>query len=519
MRLPRQGRLVVLVNGAVGVALIAVIAAVSVTRQDARPPSLSEFAPAAGRALHQPHATAGPASPTRPVRPSAVPVAPPVGRPGVPRQLSCWAWPDGSATQTFDPQSPPCVSGWDVARGNGGATAPGVTGTAVRVGVPASTLAAARRYAAFFNSHFQLYGRSLQVVDLGRPDLSSDTGQQAAARAATEQRLFASLVPPVPQAGPAAAPTQYLDATAAARVISVLTAPSSVSSTGLSALAPFVWSYAPALDRLQQAAGGVACELLAGRRAAYSSAHAKDSRRFGIVVPDADHAGGTDLDVQTVVTALADCHSPARLERIDPTSPGAAQAALLRLKVAGVTTVLPYVSSGAAARVLLPAAEEEGFRPEWLLPGTDAAADPSTWAEAPGPQLRGLFGLATWQHDAGITPAVQAAGSGAPDDAVYHAMLVLASGIQTAGPALTPDAFARGLSGASFPDPGAGASPLFQAGVGFDDLDHAMVDDVALAWWQPGSRRFCLAGGGTRWGFASPPANDPGLFSPTRGCG
>jgi hypothetical protein len=517
MSRPRQGRLVVLINSAGGLGLIAVIATISVSRHGAKPPSLTEFAPAGGGSLHSLQASAAPSVPPTAVRPSAQPIARPVGVSGVPRQLACYGWPDGSSTQTFDPQSPPCVSSWDVVRGNGGATATGVTGSTIRVGVPRKALPAARSYASFLNSHFQLYGRSLQMVDLGAQDMRSDTGQQAAAEAAAQQQVFAVLVDPVPGPGPAAAPTQFLDVAAAHHVVSLLSVPSQASSTGLSALSPYAWSYDAGLDRLQQAAGTLVCQQLAGRRASYSGTHSDDNRRFGVLVPDAAHAGGNDLDVQTLLSALDDCHSPAHVERVDPTSPAASRDALLRLKMAGVTSVLPYVTAPTVARVLMPAAEEDGFRPEWVLTGIDAAASDDVWSTAPKTQVRSLFGLASWERPAGLRPAVQAASGGPADESAYHALLELASGIQSAGPTLTPDAFARGLSGTAFPNPGAARRPLFQASVGFDDLDHAMVDDIALAWWQKSG--FCLVGNGTRWGFTGLPANDPGLFSSAKGCG
>jgi len=440
---------------------------------------------------------------------------------GVPRQLACYGWPDGAVTQTFDPQSPPCVSSWDVNRGNGGSTSMGVSGTAIRVGVPRHALAAMRPYVSFVNSHFQLYGRSLQLVDLGSQDLRTDTGQHAAAEAAAQQQLFAALVEPVPGSGPAAVPTQLVDGLASHRVISLLSVPSQASSTSLSALSPYAWSYDAGLDRVQQAAGALVCEVLAGREARFSTSYKNDSRRFGVLLPDAAHAGGNDLDVQTVLSTLGDCHSSAHVERVDPTSPSASRDALLRLKVAGVTTVLPYLTAPTIARTTMPAAEQEGFRPEGVLTGIAASPSDSSWSRAPKAQVRSLFGIASWERSSGLgaRPAVQAASGAAPDEAAYHALLVLASGIQTAGPALTPDAFARTLSGTAFPNPGAGARPLFQASVGFDDLDHAMLDDVALAWWHSGDKRFCLVGNGTRWSFASMPANDPGLFASAKGCG
>jgi hypothetical protein len=233
------------------------------------------------------------------------------------------------------------------------------------------------------------------------------------------------------------------------------------------------------------------------------------------LVPDARHAGGDDFDVQPLQDVLDGCHLEAQLERVDPTSPAAVEDALLRLKVGGVTTVVPYLGAAATARVVLPGAEEQAYRPEWLLPGTDDDPAESSWSTAPAKQLRALAGLASWQR-AVLSPARQVAGGGTADESLYRALLVLASGIQLAGPGLTPDALHSGLSAASFPNPGAGGAPGFQARVGFDDLDHAMVDDVALARWQ--DRGFCLVAGGTRWVLGSLPRSDPGLLDPSKEC-
>ena len=510
----RQGRLVVLLNIAVGVGLIAVIASVSLFRQDARPPSLSEFAPAGGRALTDVRAPRPSVAPPATVRPSPVALPRPVGVAGVPRQLACYGWPDGSQTQSFDPQSPPCVSRWDVARGNGGATSPGVTATAVRVGVDRTALAGLGAYASWFGSHFELYGRSVQLVGMDLSHLATAEEQQAAATAATEQRLFAVVVTPPPTAGPAAFPQQFLDGASAAGIVTLMARTTGASSTALSALSPHAWSYAPGLDVLQQAAGDVACELLAGRRATLSPEESGKQRRFGILAPDAAHAGGDDLDLQTLSAALDGCHSSARVERVDPTSATGAEDALRRLKIAGVTTIVTYLGPDPVARVLMPAAEEEGYRPEWLLSGADDAPAESTWARAPAKQLRALFGLASWQP--GRSPADQVVPGG--DPVAYRSLLMLASGLQLAGPALTPETFEAGLASTAFPNPGAGRGPLHQAFVGFDDRDHAMVDDVALARWRSSDKGFCLVGGGTRWTFGDLPRDDPGLLDPEKEC-
>lgn len=520
MTRPRQGRLVVLINIAVGVGLIALVASVSLFRQEARPPSLSEFAPAGGRALTDLRSPeAAPASPVQ-VRPSAVALPRPAGAAGVPRLLACYGWPDGTETQTFDPQSPACVSRWDVARGNGGATSVGVTGTTVRVGVPSTALAALQPYASWFSSHFQLYGRTLQLVGLDLRDLSSVEGQQAAARSAGEQEVFAVLLPASPGAGPAPLPVQFLDVAAREQVVSLLSVPSTASSTALSALSPYAWSYSPGLDVLQQAAGDVLCELMAGRTATLSPEQAGQQRRFGVIVPDAGSAGGDDLDVQTIEAALDGCHNAPEIERVDPDSPVALGEAMRRLKIAGVTTVVPYLHAEPVARALMPAAEDLGYRPEWVLAGIDADPAEAVWAVAPAEQVRALAGLASWQPSpsAAQRPASRAVPGATPDEAAYRSFLMLASGIQLAGPRLTPASFGTGLSGTAFPNPGAGGAPLFQAAVGFDDRDHGMVDDVALARWQTGRGGFCLVGGGTRWVLGSLPTSDPGLLDPEKEC-
>ena len=483
---PRQGRLVILLNGAVGVAVIAVVASLSLTRGDVAPPSQAELAPAGTRSLQDLETSQAPVVKPTPVRAAAERLAPPAGTVGLPRQLACYGWPDGSTTQTFDPQSPPCISGWDVARGNGGATSVGVTATTIRVGVPRAQLSAYRGYASFFGTHFQLYGRAIQVVGLDETDLVSPEGQQAAAEEAAEQQVFAVLVTPPATSGPAAVPTQLLDVAARQQLITVLTGSSQVSSTRLSALSPYAWSYSAGIDRVQQAAGSLVCQLLAGRKAVHSPEQKSHARRFALLLPDAAHAGGSDLDTGAVESALQGCHSPARVERVDPTSPSAVSEALVRLRRAGVTSLLPYLTARTLAGTVMPAAEQVGFHPEWVLTGIDDASAETDWEAAPDAQVRSLFGLASWSppRASGARPAARAAIGGAVNESAYRGLLVLASGIQLAGPALDPDSFANGLAGAAFPDPGAGTAPLFSPSVGFDDGDHAMVDDVALAWWR-----------------------------------
>jgi hypothetical protein len=71
----------------------------------------------------------------------------------------------------------------------------------------------------------------------------------------------------------------------------------------------------------------------------------------------------------------------------------------------------------------------------------------------------------------------------------YEQLLLVASGIQLAGPHLTPATFQSGLQRATFPDPGVGAPPYYQSGIGYRG-SHFMKTDAAMVWFdnaQPGT--------------------------------
>ena len=352
----------------------------------------------------------------------------------------------------------------------------------------------------------------MQLVPL-ELDLRTAESQRAAAAEAVEQQVFAVLLPERPVLAPT--PNDFFDRASRGEVISIESGTTQTSSTAMSALSPYDWSYQAGLDVLQQSAADLVCEVLAGRRATLSPEQSRRQRHLGVIVADAAHAGGDDFDVQTLADSLQRCHVTPQVQRVDPTSQASMGEAIGRLKAGGVTTVLPYLAASTVAGLAMPQAEAHGYRPEWLLAGVDDDPAESTWSTAPAKQLRALAGLVSWQR-ATLPPARQAAANGVVDQAAYRALLLLASGIQLAGPRLTPDSLNNGLSTAAFPNPGAGGRPLYQARVGFDDLDHAMVDDIALARWR--SSGFCLVDGGVRWVLGNLPKNDPGLIDPATEC-
>ena len=103
----------------------------------------------------------------------------------------------------------------------------------------------------------------------------------------------------------------------------------------------------------------------------------------------------------------------------------------------------------------------------------------------------------------------------------YYQLLLLASGIQLAGPDLTPASFQRGLQAARFPNPGAGAAPYFQARVGFQGQRHVMSADASMWWYDPNRPgtidastpgSVCYVDRGRRYALGEWRRSDPAFF-------
>jgi hypothetical protein len=107
-------------------------------------------------------------------------------------------------------------------------------------------------------------------------------------------------------------------------------------------------------------------------------------------------------------------------------------------------------------------------------------------------------------------------------DSRYEQLLLLASGIQLAGPHLTPQTFAAGLQRARFPNPGAQGPPYYQARVGFDGGRHTMSADATMFWFDPSRPgtidpsspgAICYVDHGRRYGLGQWAKSDPVFFS------
>src|SRR5689334_4543829 len=177
---------VVAVHGSVAATVLVLVAVLALVVKPPAPPGIAAFAPQASKPITK-------APPAQSARfgtgagqcaagqvctgPTTAPTtgataspreSPKALRGAAPPGLQCYTWPDGTVTQTFDPQSPPCISRWDDSKGNGGATSQGVTGSTIKVVMPVasanSTWPALKPIVDFFNTRFQLYGRHIEIT-------------------------------------------------------------------------------------------------------------------------------------------------------------------------------------------------------------------------------------------------------------------------------------------------------------------------------------------------------------------
>jgi hypothetical protein len=542
----RAGRAVSATNGAVAVGLVGLLASVALIARPSAPPGIAAFAPRAVKPitrapLSQSAGSGGTGScatdvtcarATPMVSPHAT--ATPSGASGslrVPSALQCYTWPDGTVTQTFDPQSPPCIAGWDGSRGNGGSTSAGVTGTTIRVAVLGATGEEVEDYRAlsgYFNRSFMLYGRRLAVIGVPM-GADSPEYQHAAAAATVEAGAFAAFNKATGNGAFSLSGERTVAADlAASRILFVAADQHEIDGAQLRRSAPYTWSYYPAFDDQQRALGDLYCSRLAGRVARHSIEFAAQARKLVLLVPPASRNAETTFPDEPIRDRLHGCGvTPKRVE-VDSENAGRMAQDFAALNAGGYTTAIWYGTSGDLGFRVLAAASSVGWRPEWVIPGIPTAQSSEySYGNAPADEARQIFGMAAFDKlvEEGDRPSVRAAAMVGLHDLpqAYHALLLLAAGIQAAGPRLSPLTFARGLRGSTFPNPGSAEPPTFQGRVGFADGGYAMRHDYAAVWYDPQARStqrmtaprpgaFCWLEGGRRWSPDEWPQNTDALF-------
>jgi len=384
--------------------------------------------------------------------------------------------------------APPCVP---VPTGsNGGATSSGVTGTSINLvyyrpqpggltsavssaaGTPAQALATVQSYVAMLNQIFEMYGRHVNLIPF---EASGGDGDPVAAHAdavtvAEQDHAFASI------GGPATT-SAYVDELARLHVLCMVCGDS--STYGLIAQnAPYQWANLPTADTSLNVTVDYIIAKLNGKDAIWAGDPAMHTRkRSFIVVSETSEPPSPGFN--ELATSLA---NKIKAEHVNVASSTAltytlnlttlpTQAATLaeKLKTSGATSVV-FAGDPIMPIYLTKACANIGYFPEWIITGivlTDTSTlgryyDQSEWAHAFGVSSLAVpvpvaasdsYHLYRWWYGADTSPASLAA------PAILPGYVQFFTGVQLAGPHLTPETFTEGLFRAP-PTGGGPTSPL-----------------------------------------------------------
>jgi hypothetical protein len=550
----------------VAVAIVVIVAAIARATHQAPPPTIAEFAPSSvsqiKEALQNLSSTSGQSGDTESEQTSTDAVNKTTQRKdqdstktdsdGVerPRSKRCVRGPDGVLRQIEDPQSPPCIFTYDASRGNGGATTKGVTRDEIRIAVPDADPTAdgqtLKDFAAFFNDRFEFYGRNITFIAT-KPDQtgSSDVNQVEriqATNADEVHHVFASL-DTVYNTG-----ANYRDELAHRKIIVTTRDPyEGESQMRAPDHHPYIWSYAMDDETMLRMLGEWICKRLMPYpvRGSTDPTMVGQPRRVGIIMQE---IGATRFDIDRYLTpAMAQCNTQlADVYRTTAysTTPNAWQAPMTRFKVdTKVTSIICLCFSLDLITGIFPGATNQAYFPEWIITPYFAMSNVNVLKLAPKEQSDDMMGITVVPRDLAFNndPAIWALKEANPNGYVsngatydpnstanrvdhfemwYRQMLLLASGIQMAGPRLTPQAFEAALHATVFPNPD---HPNMEGKVRFTGGVHSMVMDAAEWWWsntapspyndsgqQNGA--WCYVDRGARYRLGAWPGGETGAF-------
>jgi hypothetical protein len=268
------------------------------------------------------------------------------------------------------------------------------------------------------------------------------------------------------------------------------------SDSEMAAAAPYLWGYTMSVTQMFASLGDWACRRLAGQNAAHAGQIdgrplSETERSFAIFMDVGSPDTTTKYDV--LKEALEQCGANVPFHTSYPrfdNDPVRIRNEIASIKAAGVTTAFCLcVSTNLAA--LQQHASSQRYEPEWIISSYPQLVQIDGWSA--GVQLDRTFGLSfgpmdrvpddhpvVWAvREGDATGAYAAVGNVPSDDLHYRSYLALVSGIQMAGPNLTPETFRRALQATKFPNPD---HPIMAGKVGFEG-DFTMTSDAAEFWW------------------------------------
>ena len=519
-RFRRPGRSSGATNLGIAVAVLAILVPLLLQVATAAPPTAAEFAPNAQHVIKQAPPGQGvaeaPGQPSPPPSPSASPT--PSKSPETlqvpPDQVKNCVGPP-PLRQIEDPQSPPCIAYWK--GDNGGVTSQGVTRDSIYIAIPTPE-GKTNNYEAlrkFFNKRFQFYGRQLVFEYCSSSGGGSGSADQAS-QDSDAAMAAAGCSPNMPKPFASQFYRQnngryYMEAMGCRYHVIAVGSYSPYDSTYMNQCAPYLYQYPMVVDQEFATIGDWTCARLVGRNADHAAGrdsatppgNLKDhKRKFGIMLAPftPDDPVATTKALKPITSRLHACgvDIPSKDIIINPVTglfdPSSAQNAVLQMKQDNVTTILcecNFFSFGSLQR----AADSSDYYPEWATStfGLNDVNSSFILGQGPDDQMAHTFGLTFQPQMVGplLNPYNIALQEGDPSVGpdtttlveaeleIYRGLLLLASGIQMAGPKLTPTTFRDGLRRTHFPNP---ITKTHAGFVGFPSNGYSMTDDAA-EWW------------------------------------
>ena len=403
--------------------------------------------------------------------------------------------------QMASPYAAPCSVPYN--GNNGGATYQGVTATQILIAVhgdvnecsangpePAKSSVTQSKgdrtltdIQTFLNQAYQFWGRHLQFLCVKPASTLASQEEAAAATAAETYKVFGAGL----QTG-----EPFCTAMASYHLICFALP---VTEQYYASHQPYLWSWYMTGSEQDQFGAEAICKELAGKPAQWAGdAKLKTTiRKFGVVYfqdPDYQYDGpelASDLKATCGVTAVTIAYN-------DTSSAGSASlsTAITELKADGVTTV-SALSDPYTLVALTNAAANQDYMPEWypsvcigcLENGEAELLNAAEWAHA--------YGITSWEvqlpnQATDCNKAIQAVDPGYTTPAwdicnyEFDSFLMMANGIQGAGPTLTPTTFQQGVFKLGYRYY---TDPSWAVGGGYSADHLGYSDNEAFLWYNP----------------------------------
>lgn len=436
--------------------------------------------------------------------------------------------------------SPPCFE--HTGEANGGTTTPGVDADSIKVAyritaqdllvllgqlggvqLDESTAEMARTAEAlveYFNANFEFYGRKIELVSYeGRGDIlaeftgaGQDQANNDAIRVASDLGAFAELN---------AISQPYADALSRNDVVGI-GAPY-MSREWFEAHRPYIWSMFPDCTVTAEAAARYANARLFGRNADFAGGDVEgEARSLAVIAPN-------NLEYQQCVDSFEEMIGSEgnevglRLDyTINPEQLQVQAATIMAKLVDEGTTSVSCACDPIMQMYLAKEASAAGYYPEWLIAGVGFIdidlGGQIVYQNAPDQWTRAFGGSPSAAPQPPETSVAHAAYRTVRDDEpslfvdqIYSQILILALGIQMAGPDLTPTTFETGLF--AYPG-GAGHAGSWDFSLGH----YTPVTDIREIWWDPAAisafngEAGTYADNGERYAQEDVPEGDPEVF-------